>query len=63
MSRRANPERIATAQREATVRRLELGGMLRDRAVAAVAAWERAHDGPERDWEAAYRAIAAQRST
>jgi hypothetical protein len=60
MARRSTPERLEDAKREGTLRRLELAGMPRDRAEAALRAWETAHDWPERDWDAAYREIAGQ---
>lgn len=61
MSRRPDPARIEAAKRAATLQRLIGAGLLPERAAAALAAWEAAQDGPERDWEAGYRAIAAQR--
>jgi hypothetical protein len=63
MARRSTPERIEAAKREATLRRLELAGMPRERGEAAVAAWETAQGGrslSSDDWDAAYQAIAAQ---
>jgi hypothetical protein len=65
MSRRSVPARIHAAQRAATVRRLELGGMGTERAEALVARWEAVApaDGPQRGgayWDAAWAWIEAQ---
>jgi hypothetical protein len=62
MSRRSTPERLYVARRTATLERLVSAGVLRDRADAALTAWEvKAADGAERpqepDWEAAHREI------
>lgn len=66
MARRADPERIHAAQRAATVRRLELGGMSHERAEALVGRWEAVApaDGPQRGgayWDAAWEWIEARR--
>jgi hypothetical protein len=62
MSRRSTPERIDQARRSATLARLVSAGMLPDRAVAALAAWESGSAKEGRtmaadDWDAAYRTI------
>jgi hypothetical protein len=66
MARKPDPQRIYEARREATIRRLEGAGMLRDAAEAAVTAWEvrTAQDGvviAADNWYAAYREIVAER--
>jgi hypothetical protein len=64
MARRSTPERLEAAKREGTVRRLELAGMPRERAEAALRAWETALGGRELssdEWDAAYREIANAR--
>jgi hypothetical protein len=43
VSRRSTPQRLEAAKRAATLERLISAGMLRDRAAAALAAWEAAH--------------------
>ena len=66
MSRRADPERIHAARREATLRRLIGEGELPERAEARIAAWEAeaTQQGLERDgryWDAAWHWIAERR--
>jgi hypothetical protein len=67
MARRSDPARICAARREATIRRLEGAGMLRQEAEAAVTAWEvrTAQDGvviAADAWDAAYRKLSLSAS-
>ena len=64
MTRRPTPERLYQAQRPATLERLVLAGMLRDRAEAAIAVYEvrTAEDGRPRDaayWDAGWHELGA----
>ncbi len=53
MATRSDPDRIATARREATIARLISAGELPDRAAAWVIRWESTLPGPadRADWE------------
>ncbi len=53
MARRADPDRIDAARREATIARLVSAGELPDKAAAWVARWENTIDGSRdrADWE------------
>jgi hypothetical protein len=64
MARRSTPERLYIAHRSGTLERIVSAGVPRDRAEAALAAWEArmAREGRRRDdwpWDAAFREIAA----